>query len=69
MNEQQAKEIEALAHKWIDDAEKIRIEREGTEGECSFEAAAVGVIFIKLAEFEYRLRSLEAANLMNKPMI
>lgn len=60
MNKEQAKDIEALAHKWIDEAEKVRVEREEAKGECDFGEAAFGIVFFKLAEFEFRLRALEA---------
>lgn len=59
MTEQQAKEIQALVHDFIKQAEITRQEKEEAEGECTFELAAIYNIFIKVAEFEYRLRKLE----------
>ena len=58
--EEQAKAIQELAHKWIDAAEKVARDSEKKDDDpMTFEQAAIGDIFMRLAMFEIRLRKLE----------
>lgn len=65
--EQQAKEIQTLAHQWIKEAED-EAENSDEDNKMTFVEVALGRLFLKTAAQEMRLRNIEAFINLHKPM-